>query len=276
MGRAMRSARPKGPPARPVEGAVRGAQSIHRAAQLLRAIASRGRDGARLTDLSQHTGLEQPTARRMLKSLVAEGIVMQEPASRRYLLGPLLFELGLAAAPQFNLQQLCEPSLRRIAEKTGDTVFLSVRSGYDSVCIDRKEGAFPIKTLTLDVGTRRPLGIGAGGLALLTGLDDAELEDILAANAPRLAAFANVDAAILRSMIARARALGYALNDRQATPGATSIGLPLTRRYGPPIAAISIGAISSRMEPKRQRELSAILHQEIDLLEGLLHKATGL
>lgn len=262
------------PHLRPPE--VLGAQSIHRAARLLRAIALRGRDGARLVDLVHHTHLEQPTARRILKSLIAEGLVMQEVKTRRYLLGHLVFELGLAAAPQFSLRQLCEASLGRIAEKTGDTVFLTVRSGYDSVCIDRREGVFPIKTLTLDVGTRRPLGVGAGGIALLMGLPDAEVDDILAANARRLRRFAGLDAKTLKSMVVRARHLGYALNDRQATPGAVSIGLPLANRYGPPVAAISIGAIALRMGSARQRQLAAILRQEIKIVEPLLREATGL
>ncbi len=272
----MKKAKPGGTPQSSAAGAVRGAQAIHRAAQLLRAIASRGRDGARLTDLTQQTRLRQPTARRILKSLIAEGIVMQQGASHRYLLGHLVFELGLAAAPQFNLQQLCEPALLRIAAKTGDTVFLTVRSGYDSVCIDRKEGTFPIKTLTLDVGTRRPLGIGAGGLALLMGLPDADVKEILATNAHRLRRFAALDMASLEAMIERSREVGYALNDRQVTPGAISVGLPITNRYGPAVAAISVGAISIRMGSARQRELAAVLREEVKVLEGLLREATGI
>jgi DNA-binding IclR family transcriptional regulator len=267
---------PPPPGAQIIRGPLRGAQSIHRAARLLRAIAARGHEGARLIDLTQQTRLEQPTARRILKSLIAEGLVTQQPRTRRYLLGPLVFELGLAAAPQFNLQQLCEPSLVRIAEKTGDTVFLTVRSGYDSVCVDRKEGAFPIKTLTLETGTRRPLGVGAGGIALLMGLADAELEDILATNAHRLRRFPGIDGMAVKAMVERARQLGYALNDRQATPGAISIGLPLNNRYGPAVAAISIGAISSRMGAARQRELAAVLREEVDILERLVHEATGI
>jgi DNA-binding IclR family transcriptional regulator len=256
--------------------AVAGAQSVHRAALLMRAIASRGRDGARLVDLTQHTRLERPTARRILKSLVAEGIVLQEPANRRYFLGHLIFELGLAAAPQFNLQRLCEPLLTRIADRTGDTVFLTVRSGFDSVCLDRKEGAFPIKTLTLEVGTRRPLGVGAGGIALLMNLPDAEVDEIMAANANRLRQFGSIDGPILRSMIERGRGLGYALNDREVTPGAISVGLPLIDKYGPAVAAISVGAISNRMVPARQREVATILAREVKVLEGLFHEATGL
>ncbi len=255
------------------DSVVQGAQSIRRAVQLLRAIASRGRDGARLVDIAQTTHLEEPTARRILKSLIAEGVVTQNAGNHRYLLGPLVFELGLAATPQFNLQQLCGPSLVRIAERTGDTVFLTVRSGYDSVCIDRKEGAFPIKTLTLEVGTRRPLGIGAGGIALLMKLSDNEVNEILLANSRRFDQFGGIDVAALRPMIERARQLGYALNDRQATPGAISVGLPLSNRFGPPVAAISIGAISSRMESARRRELVGVLRQEIKILDGLLREA---
>ena len=74
----------------------------------------------------------------------------------------------------------------RIAERTGDTVFLNVRSGPDVLCIDRKEGTFPIKTLIIEVGNRRPLGVGAGGIALLMPLPDEELERVVSANEARL------------------------------------------------------------------------------------------
>lgn len=248
----------------------RGAQTVRRAALLLRLIAAAGRDGCRLIDLAAQAGLERPTAHRILKCLTSEGMVTQSPATRRYHLGQLVFELGLAAVPRLDLRQLCEGALLRIAEHTGDTVFLTVRSGYDSVCLDRKEGAFPIRTLTLDVGTRRPLGIGAGGMALLMPLADDEIAALLAANAARIPGYASLDAAAVMSMIARARRIGYVLNDRQITPGAMSVGLPVLNPYGPPFAAISIGAINSRMAPDRQQDLAALLRSEVAGLQRLL------
>ncbi|MBI5912580.1 MAG: IclR family transcriptional regulator [Betaproteobacteria bacterium] len=254
---------------RPANG-VTGAQSIHRAAGLLRAIAFRGRDGARLVDVARQCELERPTVHRILKCLVAEGMVTQDPGTRRYFLGHLVFELGLAAAPQFNMQQLCEPALLRLAERTGDTVFLSVRSGLDTVCMDRKEGAFPIKTLTLDAGMRRPLGVGAGGIALLMTLADEEVKEIVAANAWRIAGYGNLRAAVVLDLIKRSRALGFALNDRQVTPGAISMGLPVMNPYGAPYAAISIGAIASRMSPERLQQLVALLKSEVRALERVV------
>ena len=251
-----------------------GTQSIQRASLLVRLIASRSRAGLRLADLVQHSHLERPTVRRILKCLIAEGMVAQSATSHRYYLGPLVFELGLAAAPQFNLRDLCRAALQRIADRTGDTVFLSVRSGYDSVCLDRAEGSFPIKALTLDVGTRRPLGVGAGGLALVMTLPDAAIEDIFQANALRLASYNGVNAATLRRMVRRAREIGYALNDNHITAGATSLGLPIMNPYGEPFAAVSVGAIASRMVPERRPELAAILRREIDPLSRALTEAT--
>ena len=251
-----------------------GTQSIQRAALLIRLIASRSGPGSRLADVVQHSQLERSTVRRMLKCLAEEGFVRQDAETRRYALGPLVFELGLAAAPQFNLVDICRPALARLAETTGDTVFLTVRSGYDSVCIDRKEGSFPIKALTLDVGTRRPLGAGAGGLALLMALPDAEVNAIVNANAVRLRGYNNLTVPSLIGMLKRARELGYALNDIHITAGATSIGLSIISRYGQPFAAISIGAISSRMSAERQKKVAAMLRREVKVAEQALNEAT--
>ena len=74
-------------------------------------------------------------------------------------------------------------------------------------------------------------------------------------------------------LIRRSKELGYALNDRQETPGAISLGLAITNPYGAPYAAISIGAIASRMSGERQKEMAAVLRTEARLLEKLLGDA---
>src|SRR5215208_7421692 len=147
-------------------------QSRERALMLMREIAAHNRTGTRLLDLASRTGLQRPTVHRMLKCLTLENMVQQDPESHRYFLGPMVFELGLTAAPRFNLREICNPAMNRIAEATGDTVFLTQRSGLDAVCVDRHEGTFPIKTFTLEIGMRRPLGVGTGSLAILSALQD--------------------------------------------------------------------------------------------------------
>ena len=138
-----------------------GTQVVQRVAALLRSVSARNRLGARLIDLCTEVNIERPTAHRILQGLVSEGLIRQDETTKRYFLGSMIYEMGLAASPRTNMRDLCHAHLQQIAQATGDTVFLTTRTGFDGVCIDRAEGAFPIKVFVLEVGRRRPLNMVA-------------------------------------------------------------------------------------------------------------------
>jgi len=250
-----------------------GTQSIERALWLLREIAAHNRGGSRLLDLSTRTGLQRPTVHRMLKCLVAEGMVQQDPDSHRYYLGSMVFELGLSAAPRFNLREICHPSLTRIADATSDTVFLTQRSGLDGVCLDRHEGTFPIKTFTLEIGMRRPLGVGIGSLAILSALPEEEIKHTINSNAPRLNEHGLTPASLL-GQVRRAQKLGYALRENPSLAGVRSMGYAIHNSSGVAFAALSVSAISSRMTEKRVLELATLLKAEVRQIEKQLAAAS--
>lgn len=117
------------PPAPPT-----GTQSIRRAVAVLREISMYNLKGIRLVDLAANLGLERSTAHRILQCLVYEDMVAEKNPGNRYVLGPLAFELGLAAGKRFNLADLFRPHLRAITEETGDVAFLkSCATGVTSV-----------------------------------------------------------------------------------------------------------------------------------------------
>lgn len=238
-----------------------GTQSIHRAVTMLREIAAY-RKGTRLVDIANAMGLERPTAHRIVKGLMSQGMVMQDRTTKCYRLGHVVYELGLAASPYYNLKEICQPTLMRLAERTGDSVYMVVRSGFDSVCIERLEGSYPIKARTMEVGTRRPLGIGAGSVALLLGLSDAEIEQVIAINTPRMPTFGMITGDRLREVIARSRKAGYAINEEDVLPGVAAIGAPILPRTGQPYAAVSIAGVNSRLAGARREELAQMLHKE--------------
>lgn len=247
-------------------GALSGTQSIERALLLLREIAAHNRGGSRLLDLATRTNLQRPTVHRMLKCLAAENMVQQDADTHRYFLGSMVFELGLTAAPRYNLREICHPALTRIADATGDTVFLTQRSGLDSVCIDRREGAFPIKTFTLEIGMRRPLGVGTGSLAILAALSEEEIRHTIDANAARVAEH-GLTAGSLAAQVKRSQKIGHAVREAPTLAGVRSIGLALRNQSGMPFAALSVSTISSRMNDKRVAELAIMLKNEIRLIE---------
>src|SRR5258708_2731129 len=117
--------------------AAEGTQAISRSVLALRLIARWGIEGCRLTDLTRASGVPHPTLRRILICLIDEGLVVQDTSSRRYRLGPLNYELGLAATQRNDFQRELKPRLERLARLSGDTVYLNVRSRAEQVCVDR-------------------------------------------------------------------------------------------------------------------------------------------
>ena len=253
-------------------GRLTGTQSIERALLLLREIAAHNRTGSRLLDLATRTSLQRPTVHRMLKCLAHEGMVQQDADSHRYYLGSMAFELGLTAAPRFNLREICHPAMVRIAEATGDTVFLTQRSGPDAVCLDRHEGTFPIKTFTLDVGMRRPLGVGSGSLAIVAALTEEEIQNIFNVNQARYDEY-GVSVATLQLQTKKAQKLGYSMRETPTLAGVRSVGQVIRNQSGIAFAALSVSTISSRMTEKRIIEIAAVLKNEARLIEKQLNNA---
>src|SRR5690606_31033562 len=124
-------------------------------------LSERGVEGLSLTELVEMLSLRKTTAHRLLSALIDVGFVFQDLNTKRYRLGSAVTKLAQAASGQF-ISGASKPVLQRIAEQTGDTVYATIREGTAAVCVAREIGSFPIRTLTLNVGDRRPLGVGAG------------------------------------------------------------------------------------------------------------------
>jgi DNA-binding IclR family transcriptional regulator len=262
-----RRAKQKSPPAEKVTGT----QSIQRAIDVLREIAScTDVEGLQLSDICTRTGLERPTAYRILTCLEDNQMLVRAPESRSYQLGPSIFYLGLAATPHNSLSDTCAFVLDFLAAETGNTVFLTVRSGNDSVTIDRRVGTFPIQALTLAVGARRPLGIGAGSLAILAALPEAEAKTLVAENAPRFGPYTDLDREGIDALVRQGRSKGYVLNVGHVTAEVTALGMSIRNRLGIPIGAISVAAIRSRMTAEQIARCMELMREQITKLENII------
>jgi DNA-binding IclR family transcriptional regulator len=236
-------------------------QALDRAIGLLHLLASGGTEGLRLAELQQHSGLTKPTVHRLLGALKGHGFVEQASDTRRYRLGSELAVIGWSAARNVHdLRELCEDDMVALANRSGDTSFLTIRSGSEAVCIDRQSGSYPVKAFTVDVGTRRPLGVGAGGIALLAALDEERAEHFLAESEQRLAAYPNVSAKALRRAVADARAKGYAFSEGLVLKGVRGLAVTVSNPDDRVVAALSLAAIDDRMAPRRIPELVRLLN----------------
>lgn len=214
--------------------------------------------------------LDKSTAHRLLQRLVHERLLVREPI-RGYRLGPLLYELGLVALPETNLREESQAPLNQLAQDSGDMVFLITRSGYETVCLNRITGSFPIQTMTRTVGDRHPLGVGAGGLAILAALSDSDMEVVLNAVAPQLRRYGLSERMLLRA-VAVTRERGHAVDEGSAARDVTALGRVVRDRTGSPIAAVFVASIRSRMTESRQRVVSKLLRGCVNQVESALLK----
>lgn len=248
-----------------------GAQSVDRALGLLSMVARHADRGASLTDIVEESGLNKPTARRLLLALMRAGLVEQDQTSRRYYLGEEAYVIGSLASRRFGLLQVAMESLTRLSKRTEDSSFLSVRRDTFSVCLYREEGTYPVRTHALQAGFEHPLGVGAGSLAMLAALPDEEVEAVLAANDAVLRTkYPMLPAARIREGVAETRARGFALNPGLIFANSWGIGVAVRGPDGRVAGALSIAAIDSRMQPERQNELAGYLAIEVRMVEERL------
>lgn len=244
-------------------------QNVARVTLILSALAAAARTGLRLTDLVKTTGLSKAVAHRFLAGMMQHGLVEMDELSGRYFLGLNLVTWAAAAGNRYGLARLADPFLERLAEKTQDTVYLMLRTGDECVCLARLEGDYPIRTLTIDVGDRRPLGGGAGPLAILAFLPDEEVEQILPRVEERLERL-KFDLVDMRMLIAQTRKAGFATIDNRVNTGMSGVALPIRRQDGTAFAAINVVAVSSRMADDRRLWIAREIAAEVAALEDKL------
>lgn len=252
----------------------KGTQSIDRTTKIISYVASYNVEGVRLVDIARSLNISRPTALRILQFLVIEGWIMRPPNSQKYFLGHFLFELGLTAAPQFKFRDLCQPSLERIARKTQHVSFLTIRSGNDAISIARSKG-INFKLPALQIGVHRPLGIGAGSLALLMNLPDSEVTNIVMKNVRRLRSFADMNIETLLESVKLCRSQGFASHDERLLRGHSGVAVPIIDVAGHTLGAISITSDSPRISQEKLYEIVSILQKESQNIKSLLRDDIG-
>ncbi|WP_019939264.1 IclR family transcriptional regulator [Bordetella sp. FB-8] len=244
--------------------------AMHRTFQILRALGEQQREGARVTYLAKKLGLTQATTHRLLQGLMQEGMVEQDK-SKIYRLSLDLFCLAAQAGAVNDLRSLARPALLRLNASLSDTVLLLVRSGFDAVCLDRVEGQYPVRTFTGDVGGRVALGVGQGALVILAYLPQAEQEEVLHYNLPRIRHYNVYDEVYLRTEIKKTLALGYNAKNSGLLQGMAGIAVPVFDRNHNVVAALSIGTHDSRLSEERLPIVRDMLTREAQQLSCLVN-----
>jgi DNA-binding IclR family transcriptional regulator len=198
--------------------------------------------------VAHRTGLSKPTAHRLLASLSYRQMVIQDPQTGEYMLGPGSF--GIADAVMrgvAGLGVLAGPVLERLSRETGETAALHVRAGLERVCIGQVPSPQPVR-YTARVGAANPLHTGSMGKLLLAFSDDTERAELLDQLPLRAVTEATItDRATLEAALGQIRRRGYAVSHGERAIGVVAMSAPIFAADRQILAALSILGPESRL-----------------------------
>src|SRR6478752_6186388 len=241
---------------------VQGAQVVARIAGLLRLV-GRSAEGMPPAVLVRESGLTRPTVHRLLTSLAAEGLLDHDPATGNWVLGPEILLMGSVASARFPMEDIARPSLRRLAQASGESAFFSIRRGNETVCLLREEGSFPVRSFVLHEGVRFPLGVASAGTAIMAFLPEEEQAEVLADWAAHAGSFAAAHTEdLVRANLELTRQTGYSVNPGLVLEGSWGMGAAVFDQRGRPAWALSLTGIEPRFRGDRRPQLGRLLMDE--------------
>lgn len=206
-----------------------------------------------VSDLAAQVGQSRSTVHRILSTLTDEGLLEQDPATGRYRLGLVLFDLAAAVPSQRSLHEAVLLPMTDLRNKTGETVQVGVLDGRQVVYVERLDSPNTLRMFT-QMGRRSDAHCTGTGKALLAFLARPQLDKLMKGWEPvRKTEHTIVAQAALMSEFELIRQQGFAENRHESEMGVVSIAAPIRDHSQTTIAAMSVAGPTDRMDHRRDQ-----------------------
>ena len=232
-------------------------RGVDRALSVLLAF-SRETPSLGVTDLSERLGLTKSAIHRILRSLMAYGMVTQDHETRAYALGYRVLALAAGVSGEADLRRICQPHMQRLRAVTDETVALHVVAGDVRLCLEELESPQLLR-MAAGVGRCFPLDAGAPAKALL--VDGPANADLWRRATGRLS---DERRARLIADLESVRAHGYAVTRGETVAGSASMAAPI--RVGPReevIASLGVAGPASRFNDAQVERVAPLLIETV-------------
>jgi DNA-binding IclR family transcriptional regulator len=213
-------------------------QSVERAAAILGALGS-GTPRLGVTEIAERVGLAKPTVYGLLRTLEKHDLVVQDPDSGKYSLGPGVLQLGNAYLDGSELRARSLLWAEALAQRANEAVWVATLSGTRVIVLHhvfRPDNTVQI----LEVGAAIPWHACALGHAIVAQLPATASARVMAADLVPLTGRTKTTRAALSRALAQVRKNGYAVEDQEATVGDAGVAAPIMNRHGTVAGAIGV------------------------------------
>lgn len=237
-------------------------QSVDRAVTVLELLARNGWSG--VTEIAEALDVHKSTSFRLLNTLENRGLVEQHPDSGLYHLGFALVHLARAVTVGPDVARRTRGSCEWLAERTSETITLSVMEAGECITIDQILAASGVISRSW-LGRRNPLHCTSPGKVFLAYQPPDRQAALTAGPHKRYTEHTIVDPATMRAALEQVRQDGYATNFEEFEEGLTAIAAPVFTADGRVQASISVSGPSYRFDDAELAAVTPVLLEATQL-----------
>jgi DNA-binding IclR family transcriptional regulator len=229
---------------------------------ILRCISQAGTDVG-VNEIARRVGLHKSSVSRLIVTLETERLVERNPETDRFKLGIGLMALAAPLLMERGVASVSRPHMSMLAQRSGETVNLSVWNGREAISVEQALGTNAI-THYAAPGQSNPAHCSASGKLLLAFASPAEAEAILSGKLEKFTEYTVIDPAALRSDLASIRHAGCAINCGEFKSDVGAVAAAVRDMNGHALGAIVITVPMYRFDQQRQGELLTMVRATAD------------
>jgi IclR family acetate operon transcriptional repressor len=216
----------------------------------------------RIADAAERLSVARSTAHRLLAMLQHEGFVDQDEATKAYVSGRALVDVGVAVASRLAIRRVARPYMAALSRDTGESVELCILDGTDGVVVDLVEAEKPLRVVD-EIGLRAPAHLTAAGKAMLAELPPARIDELfpspqLETRTPRSVSSRKA----LQAELKRVRKDGFATNRQESDDELVGVAAAVVDRTGAVRGSVTVPLPRSRADEDFDKTLGPlVVHQ---------------
>ncbi len=208
-----------------------------------------------LAEITKRTGMPKPTVRRLMRELVAAGLLEESDYGVR--LGLRLLELGSMVQQHSRLRTVALPYMRELGAATRQTVHLGILDDLEVLYLEKLSGdASP--AMPSRVGGRMPAYCTGLGKAMLAQSSQHEVASALRRPMTRLTPRTQTQPGHLLREFDRVRARGAAFDQEESVQGVVCCAAPIVDANGTLVGGLSLTGWSVRLNVAK---LASTVHE---------------
>ena len=212
------------------------------------------------TDLAARLEIPRASAHRLCTTLIEANLITQEPVTRRYMLCSHALWVGSGYLRHSPIYRAAFFPMQELARQVPGTVQLGVLD-QDYVLFIHSVGYSGAPHAFADVGLRRPLNATASGKIFLAGMNQENLERIMAKSTEKYTSSTITSLTKMKQEIAQVRKMLYARNVEELLPGYWVLAAGVGGQETHPAAAISLTLPLGEFSSENEATVSALVKE---------------